>query len=175
MISFLFLVSPNPLYKYISRYLWRERLLHIKRSREGEIHLHTNQVGIAQNVGMKGERGTICRCASHAHRCALGLFLDMQFSNFAFSPQLLVHKLPIVFALQVARWHEKIGKWGIPEKSIQNVAQLSWNYLRRTLQLKVMVENSFLGKHPLYFTLNAQIPECGEFFLPGWSPTDDPA
>ena len=173
MISFLFLVSPNPLYKY--RYLWRERLLHIKRSREGEIHLHTNQVGIAQNVGMKGERGTICRCASHAHRCALGLFLDMQFSNFAFSPQLLVHKLPIVFALQVARWHEKIGKWGIPEKSIQNVAQLSWNYLRRTLQLKVMVENSFLGKHPLYFTLNAQIPECGEFFLPGWSPTDDPA
>ena len=23
------------------------------------------------------------------------------------------------------RWHEKIGKWGIPEKSIQNVAQLS--------------------------------------------------
>ena len=22
------------------------------------------------------------------------------------------------------RWHEKIGKWGNPEKSIQNVAQL---------------------------------------------------
>ena len=153
MISFLFLVSPNPLYKYISRYLWRERLLHIKRSREGEIHLQYQPCRHCQNVGMKGERGTICRCASHAHRCALGLFLDMQFSNFAFNPQLLVHKLPIVFALQVARWHEKIGKWGIPEKSIQNVAQLRWNYLRRTLQSKVMAENCVLGNRSLYFTL----------------------
>ena len=43
--------------------------------------------------------------------------------------------LPIFFALQVARWqvarwpgdrwHEKIGQWGIPEKSIQNVTQQS--------------------------------------------------
>ena len=43
-------------------------------------------------------------------------------------------RLPIVFALQVARWQvargkvaggtKKIGKRGIPEKSIQNVAQL---------------------------------------------------
>ena len=48
-----------------------------------------------------------------------------------------IHRLPIVFALQVAggqvaRWSggqvaggtEKIGEWGIPEKSIQNVAEL---------------------------------------------------
>ena len=40
------------------------------------------------------------------------------------------------FELQVARWQvaRKKGKWGIPEKNFQNVAQLSWNYLHRTLQ-----------------------------------------
>ena len=60
-------------------------------------------------------------------------------------------RLPIVFALQVARWQmarlpgcqvarwqvaQKIGKWGISEKSFQNVAQLRWNYLHRTLQFR---------------------------------------
>ena len=54
---------------------------------------------------------------------------------------------------QVAGGTKKIGKWGIPEKSIQNVAQLRWNYLRRTLQSKVMAENRVLGNRPLYFTL----------------------
>ena len=42
------------------------------------------------------------------------------------------------------RWHEKIGKWGAPEKSIQNIDQLRGNYLRRTLQSKVMANNRFL-------------------------------
>ena len=54
----------------------------------------------------------------------------------------------------LATWSAKtIGKRGIPEKSIQNVAQLRWNYLRRTLQSKVMAENRVLGNRPLYFTL----------------------
>ena len=62
-----------------------------------------------------------------------------------------IPRLPIVFALQVARWQvaiwpggkvtggtKKIGKWGIPEKSIKNVTQLRWNFLRRTLQSKIV-------------------------------------
>ena len=52
------------------------------------------------------------------------------------------------------RWQLARKKWGIPEKSIQNVAQqASWNYLCRTLQAKVMAENHVLGNRPLYFTL----------------------
>ena len=52
-----------------------------------------------------------------------------------------------------------IGKRGIPEKSIQNVAQLLWNYLRRTLQSKVMAENRVLGNRPLYFTLQKSVTQ----------------
>ena len=45
------------------------------------------------------------------------------------------------------RWHEKIiGKWGIPEKSFKNVAQLRWPYLRGTLQSKVIAGNHFLRR-----------------------------
>ena len=36
-----------------------------------------------------------------------------------------------------------IGKWGIHEKSFQNVAQLRWHYLRRTLQSKIMIRDNF--------------------------------
>ena len=69
-----------------------------------------------------------------------------------------INKFIIVFALQVARWQvaggtKKIGKWGIPKKSIQNVVQLRSNYLNRTLQSRVMAENRFLENRPLYFTL----------------------
>ena len=47
-------------------------------------------------------------------------------------------------------WNAKtMGKWGIPEKSFENVAQLRWPYLRRTLQSKVIAGNQFLGNRPL--------------------------
>ena len=49
------------------------------------------------------------------------------------------------------RWHEKtIGKWGIPEKSFKNVAQLCWLYLRRTSQSKVMTDFHFCGNRILH-------------------------
>ena len=39
-------------------------------------------------------------------------------------------------------------KWGIPEKSIKNVAQRRWPYVRRSLQSKVMARNWFLEIPP---------------------------
>ena len=47
---------------------------------------------------------------------------------------------------QVSR---KVGKWGIPEKSIKNVAQRRWNQVRRSLQSKVMARNGFSEFCPL--------------------------
>ena len=60
----------------------------------------------------------------------------------------------------LATWSAKtIGKQGIPEKSIKNVAQLRWNYLRRTLQSKVIAENRVVGNRPLYFTLQKSVTQ----------------
>ena len=39
-------------------------------------------------------------------------------------------------------------KWGIPEKSIKNVAQRRWPYVRRSLPQKVMARNWFLEIPP---------------------------
>ena len=39
--------------------------------------------------------------------------------------------------------------WGIPEKSIKNVAQRRWPWVRRTLQSKVMTRNRFLEIPPV--------------------------
>ena len=50
----------------------------------------------------------------------------------------------------------KVGKWGIPEKSIKNVGQRQWPEIRRTLQLKVMAKIDFCIYIPLYFTLWAK-------------------
>ena len=61
---------------------------------------------------------------------------------------------PATCHLPPGTWNAKtMGKWGIPEKSFENVAQLHWPYLRRTLQSKVIAGNKFLGYCPLYFTL----------------------
>ena len=46
-----------------------------------------------------------------------------------------------------------IGKWDVPEKSFENVAQLCWPYLRRAPHTKVKAVNNFLGIRLLYFTL----------------------
>ena len=60
------------------------------------------------------------------------------------------HTLPPAYSFcisggQVARWPGGSwhGKWGIPEKSFQNVAQQRWPYLRWTPQSKVMAENRY--------------------------------
>ena len=47
-----------------------------------------------------------------------------------------------------ATWR-KVGKWGIPEKSIKNVAQRRWDQVRRSLQSKVMARNGFSEFCPL--------------------------
>ena len=47
-----------------------------------------------------------------------------------------------------ATW-QKVGKWGIPEKSIKNAAQRRWSQVRRTLQSKVMARNGFSEFCPL--------------------------
>ena len=46
---------------------------------------------------------------------------------------------------QVSR---KVGKWGIPEKSIKNAAQRRWSQVRRTLQSKVIARKRFLDIPP---------------------------
>ena len=46
--------------------------------------------------------------------------------------------------------------WGIPEKSMKNVAQRRWPEVRRTLQSKVMAKINFCFYFPLYFTLWGQ-------------------
>ena len=48
---------------------------------------------------------------------------------------------------------KNMAKWGIPEKSIKNVAQGCWNQVRRTLRSKVMANNFFRKENALYFTL----------------------
>ena len=50
---------------------------------------------------------------------------------------------------------QKVGKWGIPEKSIKNVAQRRWPQVRRTLESKVMARNGFFYK----CSDNCQIPQ----------------
>ena len=51
-------------------------------------------------------------------------------------------------------WGEKnMAKWGIPEKSIKNVAQGCSSQVRRTLRSKVMANNFFRKENALYFTL----------------------
>ena len=69
----------------------------------------------------------------------------MLFSGIPHLPIFLCHLPPATWppghlaTCHLATWSAKtIGKRGIPENSIQNVAQLRWNYLRRTLQSKVM-------------------------------------
>ena len=47
---------------------------------------------------------------------------------------------------QVSR---KVGKWGIPEKSIKNVVQRRRPQVRKTLQSKVMARNGFFEFCPL--------------------------
>ena len=44
---------------------------------------------------------------------------------------------------------QKVGKWGIPEKSSKNAAQRRWPQVRRTLQSKVMAGYWFLEISPL--------------------------
>ena len=46
-----------------------------------------------------------------------------------------------------------IAKWGIPEKSMTNVAQRRRPEVRRTLQSKAMAKIDFGVYIPLYFTL----------------------
>ena len=46
-----------------------------------------------------------------------------------------------------------IAKWGIPEKSMKNVAQRRRPEVRRTLQSKAMAKIDFGVYIPLYFTL----------------------
>ena len=48
-----------------------------------------------------------------------------------------------------ATW-QKVGKWGIPEKSIKNVAQRRWNQVRRSLKSKVMARYGFSEFCPLW-------------------------
>ena len=48
---------------------------------------------------------------------------------------------------------QKVGKWGIPEKSSKNAAQRRWPQVRRTLKSKVMAGYWFLEINPLYFAL----------------------
>ena len=50
------------------------------------------------------------------------------------------------FIMDLAIWlrAKNMAKWGIPEKSIKNVAQRYWPYVRRSLQSKVMAQNWFL-------------------------------
>ena len=50
-------------------------------------------------------------------------------------------------------YEKNMAKWGIPEKSIKNVAQGCLNQVRRTLRSKVMANNFFCKKNALYFTL----------------------
>ena len=49
-----------------------------------------------------------------------------------------------------------MAKWGIPEKSMKNVAQRCWSEVRKTLQSKVMAKIDFCIYIPLYFTLWAK-------------------
>ena len=46
-----------------------------------------------------------------------------------------------------------IAKWGIPEKSMKNVAQRRRHVARRTLQSKGMAKIDFCDYIPLYSTL----------------------
>ena len=48
----------------------------------------------------------------------------------------------------LAACKKNMVKWGIPEKSIKNVAQRRWPYVRRSLQSKVMARNQFLEIPP---------------------------
>ena len=50
----------------------------------------------------------------------------------------------------------KVAKWGIPGKSMKNVAQRRWPEVRMTLQSKVMAKIDFCVYFPLYFTLWAK-------------------
>ena len=48
---------------------------------------------------------------------------------------------------------KNMAKWGIPEKSIKNVAQGCSSQVRRTLRSKVIPNNFFCKENALYFTL----------------------
>ena len=54
--------------------------------------------------------------------------------------------------LVVNHMWKNMVKWGIPEKSIKNVAQGCWPQVRRTLRSKVMANNFFRKENALYFT-----------------------
>ena len=63
-----------------------------------------------------------------------------------------------------------IAKWGIPEKSMQNIAQRRWPEVRRTLRSKVMAKIDLCIYFPLYFTLWAKKNKQHRFwtvFRPG--------
>ena len=70
-------------------------------------------------------------------------------------------------------WNAKtMGKWGIPEKSFENVFQLRWPYLRRTHQSKVIAGNHFLrrrggvsrgGDNVLCFPFYVFLPKNGSY------------
>ena len=62
-----------------------------------------------------------------------------------------------------------VAKWGIPEKSMKNVAHRRWPKVRMTLQSKAMAKIDFCVYSPLYFTLWAKKIRTlfsGHFFRP---------
>ena len=113
-------------------------------------------LGSLKHLVLMGPQNNLFRKKIHQSKsrdtwsCRLDFFYRTQVSlgSSLWVPASVCHSESLV------TWSGKIiGKRGIPEKSIQSVAQLRWNYLRRTLQSKVMAENRVLGNRPLYFTL----------------------